>query len=296
MSKALQRTALLRPARPGRRALFGPGMLRISVLAGVLLCSSCGGPGAASAPGADPERMSQSEYDIARDLWFRRNNPRDALKHALEAVELDENNADAAHLVALLYLDFCRRSPSECRLAQAERYTRKALAAREDYREAKNTLGVVLIHRQRYAEAIEVLKPLTQDILYQTPENAWGNLGWAYLKQGSVDRAVAALERSVAAQPLFCVGNYRLGLAYDKKGQLAKAREALTAALETSDPACRSLQDGYLARARVNLRLGRKDEARADLDRCLALENKRQAGKKQSQAGKECSALLQNLK
>jgi len=78
-------------------------------LAGILALSACasanGGEGA-----KDPQRMSESEYDVARDLWLSRHSPRQALDHALKAVELDEDNADAAHLVALIYMDFCSQN------------------------------------------------------------------------------------------------------------------------------------------------------------------------------------------
>jgi type IV pilus assembly protein PilF len=251
------------------------------------------GPGCAGDPkapgGRDPERMSESEYDVARDLWMRQGKPREALSHALDAAHLDEHNAEAAHLVALLYLDFCQRSPSECRLKDAESHARRAVEAKPEFREAKNTLAVVLIHQKRYPDAIAVLKPLTADILYQTPENAWGNLGWAYLEQGQTDLAVDALRRSIAAQPRFCVGNYRLGLAYERKREPAEALEALSRALDTEDPRCRSLQAAYAARARVLFRLGRGDDARSDLTRCLDLD-------RATQTGKECSSMLRNLK
>jgi tetratricopeptide (TPR) repeat protein len=233
--------------------------------------------------------MSESEYDIARDLWLRRNQPREALAHALKAVELDDSNAEAAHLVALLYLDFCSRGPAECRLSEAEKQARLAISDRPDFREAKNTLAVVLIHERRYADAIAVLKPLTEDILYQTPENAWGNLGWAYLEQGSFDLAMDALKRSVAAQPLFCVGSYRLGLAFEHKQELTSALDSFTRALETEAPGCNSMQEAIAARARVELRLGSTDSARADLDRCTGLSTN-------TDAGKECSSMLQKFK
>src|SRR6187431_1240192 len=94
-------------------------------------------PSTASGPAArDPERMSESEYDIARDLWLRRNQPREALAHALKAVDLDEANAEAAHLVALLYLDFCSQGPAQCRLSDAEKHARVALRVKPDFREA----------------------------------------------------------------------------------------------------------------------------------------------------------------
>jgi type IV pilus assembly protein PilF len=247
-------------------------------------CASSSGEGV-----KDPDRMSDSEYDIARDLWLRRSSPREALDHALKAVELNEENADAAHLVALLYMDFCSRGPEECHLPEAEKHARLALKARADYREAINTLGVILIHEKRYADAIKVLKPLTEDILYQTPENAWGNLGWAQLEAGSTDAAVESLRRSIAAQPLFCVGLYRLGLAYEKRREDTAAAEALTRALETQAPGCNSLQDAFAARARIEVRLGNQEAARADLTSCAELSRK-------TIAGKECSSMLQKLK
>lgn len=262
-----------------------------ATLVAVALLSACAGSssGGGGEGAKDPDRMSDSEYDVARDYWLRRRSPREALDHALKAVELNEENADAAHLVALLYMDFCSRSVDECRLKEAEKYARLALKARSDYREATNTLGVVLIHQRRYADAVKVLKPLTEDILYQTPENAWGNLGWAHLEAGNTDAAIEALRRSVAAQPLFCVGMYRLGLAYERRREDTAAAEALTRALETQAPGCNTLQDAFAARARIELRLGNPDSARADLERCAELSRK-------TNAGKECSSMLLKFK
>lgn len=258
---------------------------------GLALSACAPGKGADAPAGADPARMSESEYDVARDLWLRQHRPREALAHALEAVELDEENADAAHLVALIHLQLCSSSPNteDCRLDRAEAYARRAVEARESFREAKNTLAVVLIHRKRFKEAVSVLQPLTEDILYQTPENAWGNLGWAYLELGKLELAIDALRRSVAAQPLFCVGSYRLGVALARKGRLTEAREALTQALETEAAGCGALQEAYVARTRVLIKLGRPGEARADLTRCTELSER-------TPAGKECRSMLANLK
>ncbi|HEY3499165.1 MAG TPA: hypothetical protein VGK73_30955, partial [Polyangiaceae bacterium] len=151
------------------------------------LSSACSG-GNPGGPGAqDPSRQAEAEYDIARDMWLRRGKPRDALEHALKAVELDDRNAEITHFIALLYLDFCSRSTGECRLGEAERYARRTLEIEPNYREARNTLAVTLIHQKKPAAAVAVLLPLTEDILYQTPENAWGNLGWAYFELGKLD-------------------------------------------------------------------------------------------------------------
>jgi type IV pilus assembly protein PilF len=160
------------------------------VAVGMLLgVASCLGS-AAKAPRQDRERIAETEYDLARDLWLNKNQPREALDHALKASKLDEHNAEVAHLVALLYLDFCSQETEECRLDTAETEARRAVKLDANFREARNTLGVILIHGKKYQEAVEVLKPLTADILYSTPEKAWGNLGWAYLELGRTEEAI----------------------------------------------------------------------------------------------------------
>jgi tetratricopeptide (TPR) repeat protein len=267
---------------------MGPRISRqaLPLIAMLALMPACAGSGT---PKGDPVRMSESEYDLAADLWRRQGDTREALKHALRAAELDPENGDASHLVSLLYLDFCQNGQKdECRLLEAEKYARTALETAREPLGVQNTLAVVLIHQKRYADAIALLIPVTENILYATPELAWGNLGWAYLEMGDLPHAISALERAVAAQPLFCVGNYRLGLAFHAAGRLESSVEALDRALETDAPGCGNLQDGYLERARVNLALGAIDKTRMDLDRCVALQ-------KGNLTGKTCAKLLGSL-
>lgn len=248
-----------------------------------LLLPACSARGA-KAPGQSSEQQSIAEYDVARDLWLQRGQPRPALAHALSAIELDDDNAEAHHLAALIYLDFCRLDPNECRLAEAERHARAALELQPEFREARNTLGVVLIHLKRYQEGIDVLRPLTLDILYQTPENAWGNMGWAYLELGQSEQAIEALRRSTAAQPDFCVGHYRLGLAFEKLQRNEEALASFTRAIEAGGGRCQGLQVAYAGRARVLEVLRRTAEARNDLDTCVRLDRR-------TEAGRECLAL-----
>jgi type IV pilus assembly protein PilF len=230
---------------------------------------------------ASAEQRGLAEYDLARDA-FQNRRFREALDHIQKALKLDDDNADAAYLGAMVMLQFCAlgATSTDCRFNEAEAYAKQALAASPEHRDAKNTLGVILIHGKRYEEAIAILKPLANDILYLTPENAWGNLGWAYLERGSADEAIDALRRAVAAQPLFCVGHYRLGLAYEKKGDLALSREALSKAVDTDRRECKSLQEAFSARARVLGKQGFKDEARADLQRCREIASATPVGQR----------------
>ena len=233
-----------------------------------------------------PDPKSQAVYDVAQDEW-KRGNLRETLGKVEEALKLDKNNGDASLLGAHVYLAFCAKdaASSDCRFEAAEKFARDAVAHAPESREAKNTLGVILVHRKSFDDAIDVLKPLSEDILYSSPQMAWGNLGWAYLEKGDVDLAIDALRRSVASQPAFCVGNHRLGLAYEKKGDFQAAKSAFTRALETDRPQCQRIQETWEGRARVLTRLGMIEDARRDLERCSKLSST-------SASGARCGTLL----
>lgn len=259
------------------RRLRAIGPILLSIGAGPVV--GCGATN--QNPAQSAEAKSLAEYDLAKES-YRLGKMRDVIDHAQKAVDLDDTNADAAFLAARVYLEFCMKdeASSDCRYEEAEKYARKTIEANPELREAQNMLGVILVHRGRYDEAVTVLKPLASDIRYNSPENAWGNLGWAYLKLGNYDDAIDALRRSLAAQPLFCVGAYRLGLAYEQKNDFKAANDAFTKAVETPSPGCQSLQDAFDARARVGAKVGLPDQVRADLSKCVSLDKNNPLGKK----------------
>lgn len=234
----------------------------------------CVGTAALGCGGAGPEdaKVAKAEYGLANDA-FHKQRYREALAHVNTALEHDEANAEAAYLGAMVMLVFCANdeTSSDCRFEEAERFLRLALEADPEMRDAKNALGVVLVHLERPTDAVDVLRPLAEDILYRSPEKAWGNLGWAYLEAGQPSEAIDALKRAVASQPLFCVGHYRLGLAYEKQGEFAAARQALTRAVTIEEGDCGRLQAAFWARARVLDKLSMAAEMREDLEKCQEL-------------------------
>lgn len=249
----------------------------LAVIAAVAACSGKG----ANAPGANPERQSEVEYDVARD-YFYKGQPRLALDHCRRAVELDDHNAKALYFASTIHLFFCsgtlELADPDCRLADAEKYVRRALQVQENFREAKNTLGQILILEKRYPEAIAVLEPLTKDPAFESSFLAWGNLGWAQVLAGSLDQGIASLKNAVT-EPRFCVGHYRLGVAYERKGDLAAAEQSLTNALTVEAPECKNLQDAWQERAAVRMRLGKLADARTDLEKCRDISSDTPAGK-----------------
>ena len=217
--------------------------------------SACGGK--ANSPGVNPERQSDVEYAIARD-YFEKGQPRLALDHCRRAVELNDQNVRALYFTSAVYLFFCNGklgfADPDCRMADAEKYARSALKVDETHREAKNLLGQILIDEKKYPEAITILEPLTKDPSFDSSFLAWGNLGWAQVLNGQLDPGIDSLKKAIT-EPRFCVGHYRLGVAYERKGDLAAAEHSLTNALEVDMPECKNLQDAWLERG--------LDEARA---------------------------------
>jgi Tfp pilus assembly protein PilF len=241
-----------------------------------------GGPGAQS-----PERQSEAEYDVARDFFYK-NQPRAALDHVRKAIELNEENDKALYFASLIHLSFCAGVQGlvapDCNLAEAEKYARQALKVKEDFRDARNTLGQVLILEKKYREAIEVLEPLTKDAAYTEPHLAWGNYGWAQVEAGQLDAGIASLKNSIT-NPRFCVGHYRLGVAYERKGDFAQAEVSFTNAVTVDNPDCQNLQDAWEHRGRVRMRLGRIAEAKADFEKCRDISA-------ESPTGKSCAHAL----
>jgi type IV pilus assembly protein PilF len=228
--------------------------------------------GCAKRRGPQDIKVARAQYDLARDA-FVNGRYRQALEFVGRSLESDDENPDVHYLGAMVHMVFCAHDAAgpDCRWSDAENYLQKALKLRPDMRDAKNALGVVLVHRKRPAEAIVLLRELAHDILYRSPEKAWGNLGWAYLEAGQVDDAIPALERAIAAQPMFCVGHYRLGLAYEKKNEYKAAKNALTRALKVSEGGCGRMQEAFLVRARVGIKLGLLPQVQKDLQQCQKL-------------------------
>lgn len=248
-------------------ASVGLGVLALASIA--FASSACtGGKGSQNPNAQSAERQSDAEYQLAVDL-FQKGNPRAALDHAMKAIAINEDNDKAQYFVAVIHLSFCSTirglSAPDCRLSEVEKYVRAALKANPDFRDAKNMLGSVLVNEKRCKEAADVLEPLTKDPAYVHPYFAWGNLGDAQLCLNQVDAAIVSLKNAVA-EPRFCVGHYRLGLAYERKNDLSAADTSLTSAV-TADPECDTLQDAWAARCRVRKRQG-NPEWKKDCEKC----------------------------
>ncbi|MDH5673972.1 MAG: tetratricopeptide repeat protein [Myxococcales bacterium] len=224
------------------------------------------------------------QYELAIGLRGEGNTP-GALQALYRAIELDSENSKAHLLLATFFLLERDDNPPH-HDAEAEKHFREALRIQESEQarpesiiasDARNGLGVLYIHQQRYDEAIVELKAAVADLFNRQTFMAWGNLGWAYYEKGDYKAAVDALERSVKQHPRFCVGFFRLGRTLLKTESFERAEEALTRALEV-DQRCESFQDAWHLRGEARMKLGNREDARGDFERCVELDAKNEAG------------------
>ncbi len=243
-----------------------------------LVTAGCGGTN------AEEMERSMTEFQLAATMRQEGNLP-GALEHLQKSLELDADNGNAHVLLGYIYLE---RGDA----VTAERHLRDGISILEgqpdmaaSLSEARNMLGVALITREHYDEAIGVLTQSASDLLNHAPWYAWGNLGLAYFQKGDYPQAVEALQQAVRVQPRFCVGYYRLGQTWFAMERFDAAEEALTQALEADERCSEVYQSAWKLRGEVRARLGKRDEAVADFERCIELGER-------TEDGRACQRLL----
>jgi tetratricopeptide (TPR) repeat protein len=253
----------------------------VAITSLALAISGCGGP-----VSAENATRAQKEYELAVGLLGEQNVPA-AFEHLFKAIELDPRNPEPHQLLGNLYL-----MRGDLAQAETELKRSKELAEKDErygppfVAEVENSLGVVYVHQKRYEEAISVLREAATNIVNRTPYLAWGNLGWAYYEQGRYTDAVSALAQSVRLQGRFCLGYYRLGKTYMALREFERAEDAFTHGLEVPDEGCKNLQDAWHLRGEARAKLGLRQDAIADFERCVELSA-------DSEAGRACQGYLE---
>jgi type IV pilus assembly protein PilF len=220
---------------------------------------------------AENAMRAQKEYELSVGLLGEQNIPA-AFEHLFKARDLDALNPEPHQLLGNLYLLRGDLAKAEEELREARKLAEQNPSYGPPFvAEVENSLGVVLVHQKRYDDAIAMLRETASNLLNRTPHLAWGNLGWAYYEKGQYTDAVAALTQSIRHQNRFCLGYYRLGQAYLALRDFEHAEESLTHCLEVPDEGCHNLQDAWHLRGQARARLGQREDAIGDFERCLEL-------------------------
>ena len=147
----------------------------------------------------------------------------------------------------------------------AEKTLREAIALAPGHAEVLRLLAITQHVRQRYAEAIELLRRAAA----ANPDDALvsNNLGSALAEAGDIDAAIAAFERGTEQEPMLATSWFNLGKAYEAALRHDDAERAFARATSV-DP------NGYSAHVRHGNALraaGRLDDAEAAFRRAIEL-------------------------
>jgi tetratricopeptide (TPR) repeat protein len=233
----------------------------------------------------DAER-SFREFQLAASLRDE-GQTAGAIEHLRKALDLDPTNAEAHLLLGFIQMERRDYQNAEEHLSNSIKLLEKQKSQGSILAEARNIYGLCLIELGRYDEAVEVLRESASDELNAAPHLAWGNLGLAQFHLGEYQETVKSTMEAVRIQPRFCVGYYTMARALWHLQQLKDAERALMSALE-ADPSCsesRELQGAWRLRGEVRARLGHRQDAIDDLERCVELDP-------YSNDGRMCQTLL----
>lgn len=215
----------------------------------------------------EAQRAATEGDAVKQDLKYRL-----ALESLLKAHKLDAENPDVNYLLGLVYFSGFKRH------GDAERHLRQALVTRQDdYPEADNLLGSVLVDAGRPAEALPHFERARSNLLYKTPYFSEQELGWAKYKLGRLDEAAAHLRNALVAQPDLCGGYIKLAEVEEARQNHDGVAAVLTDFLERCDserlreqcgPSL--LAWGYYRYGMTKLKAGELDAAAAALQTCTS--------------------------
>jgi type IV pilus assembly protein PilF len=248
-------------------------------MTGALACGAAG-------PSADDVERSMREVQLAASLREEGSIP-GAIQHLRTALDLEPDNAEAEILLGWIHYERGDVAQGAEHLGRGVGLLESQDREGSTLAEARNMLGIVLVDKGEHARAIEVLELSATDVMNRAPHLAYGNLGLAYLAAGRAEDALAALQRAVRMQPRFCVGYYRIGRVYFDQARFEEAEQALVQAIE-ADETCseaRDFQAAWRLRGETRARLGLREDALADFERCVVLGP-------QTDEGRRCQAFL----
>lgn len=151
-----------------------------------------------------------------------------ARRHINNALDIDNRNADALNVLALIF-------QREGDLDLAEEHFRRAINFDRENSRARNNFAALLFTQERYADAFEQLERVTLDTDYEGRAIAFENLGRSALRLDRDTAAENAFTRALQLNPDLYVSSVELSLLLYKKEDWMAARQIFQQYLTTAE-------------------------------------------------------------
>lgn len=248
--------------------------IKISVLSFFLL--SFLSAGCAGTMKEKKEKATAME-DMGRSL-VAQGDSREGLSYLIKAAELDPDNPEIEHDLALVYGDL-----EEYDLAL--RHYKKAISLKPNFSEAVNNMGTLYSRMKEWDKALECFQKAASDILYKTPHYAYHNMGLVYFYKGDYSKAVEYYQKALKLEPSYVNVYFDLASVYMALNRNEDAVEVYKKAATLNSQSRRA----DLSLARLYIKMARTQDAVDLLNSVIASDPR-------SQAAKDASQMLENLK
>jgi tetratricopeptide (TPR) repeat protein len=218
----------------------------------------------------EAEKASAAGDQQTQDLKYR-----EALRELLDAEKTNAMAPEAHYLLGYVYfIGFHRHAEATANLQKA--IEKRKEQKQEEYPEAENLLGFVLLDQNKPKDAIAYFEKARTNLLYATPYFSEQGMGEAYFKMGRQDEAVQHFQRALVAQPDLCGAYVKLAEVEVARGDEVRVQKALSDFLERCDserlrPSTgpRLLAPGYLQMGQSKLRTGDREGAASAFRTCI---------------------------
>jgi type IV pilus assembly protein PilF len=201
------------------------------------------------APAPKDARTRARVHTELGSLYFQDGDLITALEELTIAAAIDPDYAPALSTRGLV-LYYVKEFDS------AEKDLLRALSLDERNPEIANNYGWFLCETGRVKESLEYFERAYKNPMYQTPANAYLNMGACYLKLGKIDQADDVLHRSLRLMPENPKALYHLADVYYRRGNHDAAKKQLMEASRLVEPGPEML---WLS-LRVERQLGNQEE------------------------------------
>jgi tetratricopeptide (TPR) repeat protein len=232
-----------------------------------VLCALACGLGCAAGPKLDVQQ-SERHYDLAAD-YLGKKMISASLRECEQALHHNPGFAEAHFLYGAIKMGIAvqeiemvartscvnpssaalGRTQAEEKLREALKHFQKAVELRADYSEALDGLAAIELHFRNFDAALVAELRALKNPVFAENHIARSNLAWAYFGKSDLVRAELELRASIARQPEFCVGYYRLAEVLHQRGDSDGALDAL-AEIERRKSSC-NIQEAFLLLGRI---------------------------------------------
>lgn len=177
------------------------------------------------------ERIRQSnESDFHKEIGFAyyiERNYQLAYAEFHKALQIDPNNKDALHGLALVHMEFQE-------FERARDLFLRTLSLDPNYADAWFNLGLCYQKLNMHDEAINVFSKALNNPFFITQDKAYFGQGLSYYRIGKYEEAKNTLDKAIKRNVLLFDAHLYLSLSYQKLGAYSEASRTLKHAIKLS--------------------------------------------------------------